>query len=87
MIALFPALVAVVFAQTNVVVDDFESVAGWKATPSDGVSLSISRGTGVHGGAMRLDFDFHGHGGYAVVHRDLKLVLPANYRRQRVVVE
>lgn len=28
---------------------------------------------------MRVDFDFHGHGGYAVVHRPLNLTLPPNY--------
>ncbi|MEO7366741.1 MAG: discoidin domain-containing protein, partial [Gemmatimonadaceae bacterium] len=79
MISLFPALAAMIIGQSSIVVDDFETVAGWKATPSDGVSLIVSRGTGLHGGAMQLDFDFHGHGGYAVVHRDLKLSLPANY--------
>ncbi|HUQ48902.1 MAG TPA: discoidin domain-containing protein, partial [Gemmatimonadaceae bacterium] len=79
MIALFPALAAMIIGQAAIVVDDFESVAAWKAVPSDGVSLTISQGTGVHGKSMQLDFDFHGHGGYAVVHRDLKLPLPANY--------
>lgn len=28
---------------------------------------------------MRVDFDFHGHGGYAVIHRPLALTLPPNY--------
>jgi F5/8 type C domain len=28
---------------------------------------------------MRLDFDFHGHGGYAVVHRAFNFALPSNY--------
>ena len=28
---------------------------------------------------MRVDFDFHGHGGYAVIHRPLSLTLPPNY--------
>ncbi|MEA2765006.1 MAG: hypothetical protein QOK07_1410, partial [Gemmatimonadaceae bacterium] len=28
---------------------------------------------------MRVDFDFHGHGGYAVIHRSLPLTLPSNY--------
>ena len=60
-------------------IDGFETNAGWKATPSDGVSLSIGQDAGVHGRAMRLDFDFHGHAGYAVVHRDLAIELPANY--------
>jgi hypothetical protein len=79
MIAVFPALAAMIIGQSAIVVDDFESVAGWKAIPSDGVTLNISQGIGVHGKSMRLDFDFHGHGGYAVVHKDLKLSLPANY--------
>jgi hypothetical protein len=61
------------------VLDPFESVSGWKTTPSDGVSLSISQDEGLHGRAMRLDFDFHGHGGYAVVHKDFDIALPANY--------
>jgi hypothetical protein len=34
---------------------------------------------GAHGRAMRLDFDFHEHGGYALVHRALNIHLPANY--------
>ena len=79
MIALFPALAAMIIGQSAIVVDDFESIAEWKAIPSDGVTLVISQGTGIHGKSMQLDFDFHGHGGYAVVHRDLKLPLPANY--------
>jgi len=28
---------------------------------------------------MRIDFDFHGHGGYAVIHRALIFALPPNY--------
>ena len=63
----------------DVVIDDFESTSGWKTTPSDGVSLELHEDQGVHGKSMRLDFDFHGHGGYAVIHKDLKLRVPANY--------
>lgn len=63
-----------------VVVDDCESAAPWKATPADGVSLSIGADAGAVGKALRLDFDFHGGGGYAVAHRAVSLDLPANYR-------
>ena len=66
-------------SQKPALIDGFESVAGWKATPSDGVSLQIGQDTGEHGKTMRLDFDFHGHGGYAVVHKDFNIALPANY--------
>ena len=65
--------------QAPALLDGFESIDGWKATPSDGVTLNIGQDTGLHGKAMRLDFDFHGHGGYAVVHKDFELPLPANY--------
>ena len=66
---------------TNVpeVLDGFESLNGWKAAPSDGVSLTIAQDAGVHGKSMRLDFDFHGHGGYAIAHKSFAVALPANY--------
>lgn len=78
------ALLAVITAiyatrEASPIIDDFESVAGWKPVPSDGVTLNISQDAGLHGKAMRLDFDFHGHGGYAVVHKDFKVSLPPNY--------
>jgi hypothetical protein len=63
----------------DVVIDDFESTAGWKTTPSDGVSLELHEDQGLHGKSMRLDFDFHGHGGYAVIHKDIRLSVPQNY--------
>ena len=60
--------------------DGFESTAGWSAHPSDGVSLAISMdSSGTHGRAMRLDFDFHGHGGYAIARRKFDFALPENY--------
>jgi len=63
----------------EIVLDDFESTSGWKATPSDGVSLELHEDQGVNGKSMRLDFDFHGHGGYAVIHKDIKVAVPKNY--------
>lgn len=60
--------------------DGFETTAGWSAHPSDGVSLSITADiNGVHGRAMRLDFDFHGHGGYAIARKKFDVALPENY--------
>jgi len=77
-----PSMLLVIAALQSapvVVLDDFESTSGWKTTPSDGVSLELHEDQGLHGKAMRLDFDFHGHGGYAVIHKDFKLRVPANY--------
>ncbi len=62
--------------------DDFESTAVWSSHPSDGVSLKIGSDAGLHGGddhAMRLDFDFQHHAGYAIARRKLDLDLPPNY--------
>ena len=61
------------------IIDDFERPAAWTALPGEGVELRIGGGPGRTGGATRLDFDFHGRGGYAVAHRDLPFDLPANY--------
>lgn len=61
------------------VLDSFEEIAAWHAAPSDGVSLEIEPDEGIQGRAVRLDFDFHGGGGYAVARRDLALELPDNY--------
>jgi hypothetical protein len=61
-------------------IDRFETTAGWSAHPSDGVSLRISAdSSGTHGHAMRLDFDFHGHGGYAIARKKFDIALPENY--------
>jgi hypothetical protein len=59
--------------------DTFDSVSAWSARPSDGVSLRITADSGRHGSAMRLDFDFHGHAGYAIAHRTIDLPLPPTY--------
>jgi hypothetical protein len=65
---------------TPVVVDDFASSAAWRAIPADGVLMKLSTEPGPWGPCLRVDFDFQKGGGYAVLHRDLDLALPANYR-------
>ena len=81
--AVTPAVPVAPAAQTSVptiVLDSFDSVTQWTATPADGVEISVHPDSnGAHGKAMRVDFDFHGHGGYAVIHRPLNLTLPPNY--------
>jgi hypothetical protein len=66
-------------AQRTATLDAFESVNDWRTRPSDGVSLRVSIDSGFRGRAMRLDFDFDGHGGYAVVHKKFNFTVPANY--------
>lgn len=79
MIALLPTLGVVMMLQSGIVIDNFDSPASWKAVPSDDVSLTVKADIGARGKSLRLDFDFNGHGGYAVIRRDLNLTLPANY--------
>jgi hypothetical protein len=59
--------------------DDFENIQGWSAHPADGVDLELVADRGERGGCLRLDFDFHGGGGYAVAHKALAFDLPDNY--------
>ena len=62
------------------VLDDFQSSSAWSAVPASGVTMKLTAEPGPHGNALRVDFDFHGGGGYAVLHRKLDLDLPDNYR-------
>ena len=52
----------------------------WRVSASDGVQARISTAEGIHGRALRLDFDFERGAGFCVIHRDLPLRLPQNYR-------
>jgi len=58
------------------VIDDLDDVSKWIAAPSDGVSLKLAEDHG----AMRMDFDFRGHGGWAAARRKVDIDLPDNYR-------
>ena len=61
------------------VLDDFSTVVGWTAHPSDGTVLTIRSDSGVRGNAMRLDFDFRGGGGYVIARKEIPISFPANY--------
>ncbi|HEY1952097.1 MAG TPA: discoidin domain-containing protein, partial [Gemmatimonadaceae bacterium] len=64
----------------TIVLDAFDSVSQWTTAPAEGVEVSVHPDSSAgHRTAMRIDFDFHGHGGYAVVHRAFNLSLPPNY--------
>lgn len=59
--------------------DAFEDVSRWRAAPSSGVFLALSRADGAHGAGMRLDFDFQGHAGWAAARREIPTELPENW--------
>jgi hypothetical protein len=52
----------------------------WRAQPATGVQMSLTRSAGHSGNdALKVDFDFRGHGGYAITRRDGKIELPENF--------
>ena len=63
----------------NEVLDDFEDVSGWNAIASGQARLDISQDRVPHGDALRLDFDFHGGGGFVVARKLFALTLPESY--------
>ena len=59
--------------------DDFADLSGWTAIASGQARLAISPERGRQGGAMRLDFDFQGGGGFVVARKPFDLTLPESY--------
>jgi hypothetical protein len=59
------------------VLDDFSSLAPWRAGASDDVMAMVTAAPGGH--ALRLTFDFAGRSGYASARRALPLELPDNF--------
>ncbi len=63
----------------STLLDSFEDLEGWTVATPDGVALEIAQDEGHTGLGMRLDFDFHGGGGYLVARKVISVPLPANY--------
>jgi len=75
---------ASVVTQTKItppqVLDDFETLAGWKIIASDGVTAKLESVAGHSGKALALDFAFNAGSGYAIAQKRLPLDLPENYK-------
>ena len=61
------------------VLDAFQDLSGWSAVASGQAQLTIRRDDGPHGSAMRLDFDFHGGGGFVVARKLFQRAMPASW--------
>jgi hypothetical protein len=61
------------------ILDDFEKIQGWSVATSEGVALEIAQDEGHTGMGMRLDFDFHGAGGFLIARKSFPMTLPSNY--------
>ncbi len=67
-----------------IVLDDFEDITGWSAVTSGRAELHVSQAVGQEPRrpdrtAMRLDFDFHGGGGFVVARKVFSMPLPEAY--------
>ena len=60
--------------------DDFETLSGWRAIPSEGAKLDIRSGEGKTGKAMVMEFDLSEVYGYTIAQKDFPLELPPNYQ-------
>lgn len=65
-------------AQTRML-DEFESTTNWNFIQSDGVNLRLNTETGLHGNAIRFDYDFTKGTGYGGVQKFFPIDLPENY--------
>jgi hypothetical protein len=59
--------------------DACDDVAPWSVVTADGVTLTLRTEPTDSGHCLRLDYHFVTGAGYALIHRDLPLDLPANY--------
>ena len=56
------------------------TAGSWKAIPATGVEMTLTRAEGRPGkDALKIDFDFKGHGGYAIARRNGAIELPENF--------
>lgn len=62
------------------ILEEFETLQGWKVIVSDGVTLNIVTDHGFTGNCVRLDFNFVAGAGYAAIQKRIPINLPDNYR-------
>ncbi len=60
--------------------DDFESLAGWKAIASDGVRIDVALVEGRTGKCIKINFDFVAGAGYCGIQKHLPMALPENFQ-------
>jgi hypothetical protein len=62
------------------VLDDFESLDGWRAITSDGALLHLQSVPGKSGNALEMDFDLSKVSGYVIAQKDFSIELPEDYQ-------
>jgi hypothetical protein len=66
-------------ASSMSVIDGFEAIEGWTATPSEGAQVWIAQEPGRAGQALRIDYDLGNGSGYVIVRKAFSLSLPKNF--------
>ena len=59
--------------------DDFSDASSWMAVASGLAELRISSDVAATRPSMRLDFDFHGGGGFVVARKVFSREIPESY--------
>src|SRR5688572_33207224 len=63
----------------DILLDDFDDPSAWLPVASGLARLDVAKDAGLDGNAMRLDFDFHGGGGFVVARKTLAATLPDTF--------
>ncbi|MCL5029428.1 MAG: discoidin domain-containing protein [Bacteroidetes bacterium] len=69
---------SILFSQTRVI-DNFDDLSTWQKSVSDGAKMSVSLVDGLHGKAIKIDYQFTGSG-YCGIVKKLPMNLPTNYK-------
>ena len=62
------------------VLDDFETLDGWRAVTTESATATLSSVDGETGRALAMDFDLSRAYGYVIARKDFALELPDNYQ-------
>lgn len=79
MLGLAWVLAAIKAVAQPTLIDPLDDPRGWKIITSEGVKLNIVRDDGLHGGCLRLDYEFTTGAGYGIIERSFSMDLPSNF--------
>ncbi|MBK6914380.1 MAG: hypothetical protein IPH11_12275 [Ignavibacteriales bacterium] len=68
-----------ILSAQSTTLDDFESTKGWDLIKADGVDLSISSEIGLHGNAVKFEYDFTKGTGYGGIQKFFPIDLTENF--------
>jgi F5/8 type C domain/Bacterial alpha-L-rhamnosidase 6 hairpin glycosidase domain len=72
-------LSGILYGSREEVLDSFEGITSWIPAPAEGVKLELHQSSGQSGNALKLDFDYQGHSGWAAARKNFNINLPDNY--------